>query len=206
MSRNPDLFLVPTEPERQRLRAIAGADAVLVSCGFGPVVAAARTSTLIAELAPRRVILVGIAGTLRPDRLPVGTAAGFRSVALDGLGTGHDQTPLFPQWPGDDHSPSIHDRLPLAYQGEERHLLTVGRSSADDSDVEDRRRRFPDADAEDMEGFGVAAACALAERPLHIVRGVSNLAGDRDHARWEIDAALEAAWICIRQLPQEPDA
>jgi nucleoside phosphorylase len=44
-----------------------------------------------------------------------------------------------------------------------------------------------------MEGFGVALACALERVPLAIVRGISNLVGDREPARWRIPAALAAA-------------
>ena len=45
--------------------------------------------------------------------------------------------------------------------------------------------------AEDMEGFAVATACRLANVPLSIIRGISNVAGDRDHRRWEIDLAID---------------
>jgi futalosine hydrolase len=44
-----------------------------------------------------------------------------------------------------------------------------------------------------MEGFGVALACRLAGVPLTIIRGISNTAGDRDHARWRVPEALAAA-------------
>ena len=72
-------------------------------------------------------------------------------------------------------------------------LLTACAASADATDVAHRRRLFPTAVAEDMEGFGVAVACRLAGVPLAIVRGISNDAGDRDHGRWRIGPALEAA-------------
>ena len=55
-----------------------------------------------------------------------------------------------------------------------------------------RRARFRDALAEDMEGFAVAFACALAGVPVSIVRGISNVVGDRDPAHWRIPAALAA--------------
>jgi futalosine hydrolase len=44
-----------------------------------------------------------------------------------------------------------------------------------------------------MEGFAVAAACRLRGVPVAIVRGISNVAGDREPSRWRIDEALEAA-------------
>ncbi len=50
----------------------------------------------------------------------------------------------------------------------------------------DKLRVFPDAMAEDMEGFGVALACRFAEVPLSIVRGFSNWVGDRNHSNWKV--------------------
>ncbi|NBP89418.1 MAG: futalosine hydrolase, partial [Planctomycetia bacterium] len=46
--------------------------------------------------------------------------------------------------------------------------------------------------AEDMEGFAVALACRLAGVPCQIIRGISNRAGDRDKAHWQIEPALRA--------------
>jgi len=72
-------------------------------------------------------------------------------------------------------------------------LLTVSAPSSSAAEAAARRERFPDASLEDMEGFGVAVACALARVPLTIVRGVSNVAGDPAHERWRIREALAAA-------------
>ena len=60
-------------------------------------------------------------------------------------------------------------------------------------DVAMRLERYPDAVAEDMEGFGVAVACYFGGVPLQIIRGISNRAGDRDKRNWDIDGALHAA-------------
>lgn len=72
-------------------------------------------------------------------------------------------------------------------------LLTACAASATADDAALRRHIFPAAVAEDMEGFGVALACRLSGIPLGIVRGISNTAGDRDKARWQIEPALAAA-------------
>ena len=72
-------------------------------------------------------------------------------------------------------------------------LLTCCAASANRQEAAARRSRFPEAVAEDMEGFGVAMACALAGVPLQIIRGISNEVGDRDHQNWQINAALTAA-------------
>ena len=44
-----------------------------------------------------------------------------------------------------------------------------------------------------MEGVGAALACARLGLPFGEVRGVSNVAGVRDKAAWEIGRAIDAA-------------
>jgi len=200
------LILVPTQLERQVVGPLLEAAARIVLCGFGPVAAAARTARLLEVEEPARVVLVGIAGRL-DDRLAVGRAYRFEQVACHGVGVGSGADFVaaealgWLQWPGDPDDPesstAIGDTLrcttgagPAAGGG----LLLSGCSaSAGPADVSVRRRLFPDASAEDMEGFAVAVACRLRGVPLDIVRGISNTAGDRDPSAWRVTAALEAA-------------
>ena len=67
------------------------------------------------------------------------------------------------------------------------------RLSAQRQQAAQRQLRYPEAVAEEMEGFGVAMACRLAGVPLRIVRGISNHAGNRNLAEWQIEEALAAA-------------
>jgi futalosine hydrolase len=178
-------------------------------CGFGPVAAAARAAQLIAEHKPERVLLVGIAGSL-DDRLAIGSAHRFDRVACYGVGVGSggDFVPAaalgWQQWPGDAGDASaqtggqIGDVISSAAGdragGEQTDLLlTVCAAAANAEDVRLRLQAFPGAVAEDMEGFAVAFACRLRGVPFDIVRGISNRAGDRDKARWQVAAAVEAA-------------
>jgi len=203
------LILVPTERERTLIEpafeAAWGGRARVEFCGFGPVVAAARTADLIANHRPTHVLLVGIAGRLS-DRLAIGAAYVFDRVACHGVGAGsgdafiHAEALGWQQWPGDglDSATRIGDVLPCSSGGgvgpqQAGLLLSTCAASACAADVNARLRLFPDAAAEDMEGFAVAAACRLAGIPLDIVRGISNTAGDRDHSHWQIDAACRAA-------------
>lgn len=201
----PTLVLVPTELELARLEDQGGFPAgvgLVAIAGFGPIAAAARTSALLARLSPARVFLVGIAGSYDADALPIGGAAFFASVAIDGIGAGEGDAlkgpPAlgFPQWPGGAERPPIRDEVELVVPSglpSARLLLTTCAASATSEQSASRKRRFPHASAEDMEGFGVALACALEGVPLSIVRGVSNVVGDREPARWRIPAALGAA-------------
>jgi futalosine hydrolase len=212
----PFLVLVPTELERAILAPLlATADGAaridrIELCGFGAVVAAARTAQLLTARPPARVVLVGIAGRL-DQRLAIATAHRFAEVACHGIGAGCG--PHFvpagslgwPHWPGDAApddparagSTPIGDVIPCAAGSRAvpaaGQLLSVCAAAAGPDDVAVRRRMFPSALAEDMEGFAVAAACRLCGVPVDIVRGISNTAGDRDHAGWQVAAALRSA-------------
>jgi futalosine hydrolase len=223
MPRN--LILIPTEPERRllaprlmsRLAAFPPDDAAVELCGFGVVAAAARTAQLIAGLRPERVILVGIAGRL-DDRLALGTAALFETVACHGIGVGSGAAFIpaatlgWRQWSGDpgdgdpgDGVPGVGDVLPCAVPDggnlpRERLLLTVTAAAAGPEDVALRKTLFPEASAEEMEGFAVALACRLFRIPCTIIRGISNTAGDRDKTHWQIEAPLAAAADLVLRL------
>jgi futalosine hydrolase len=211
------LLLVPTQFERRIVEAVVasalGPDDRLELCGFGPVAAAARTAVLLARHRPDRVVLVGIAGTL-DDALVLGSAHRFTRAACFGVGVGAHENFLpagmlgWPQWPGDaqDGSPPLGDVIDCgcaATGGVAGLLLSACAASASPDDVRARRRCFPDAVAEDMEGFAVAFACRLEGVPVAIVRGISNAAGDRDQSRWHSAAALASAGELARHVIAE---
>lgn len=206
------LLLVPTETERRHLvrQSGFGTDAPCELCGFGPVVAAARAASHIARHTPGRVVLTGIAGTFDPTGLPVGTAAVFPRVALHGVGVGVASGFVsaaalgFRHWPNDAgrSDPDNPDELVLdaPVPPAADRLLTCCTASASPEEARQRLEQYPGAVAEDMEGFAVALACRLAGVPLAIARGISNAVGDRDFERWHISAALDAAWLVVRDL------
>ncbi|MFM8803852.1 MAG: futalosine hydrolase [Planctomycetia bacterium] len=214
------LILVPTEMERRSLEPIllpmpgaavpdGGRLARVALCGFGPVAAAARTAQLLAEHAPARVLLVGIAGRI-DERLAVGHAYRFDQVACYGVGAGSgaDFVPAaalgWQQWAGDTAAPEqVGDLIECGRGGGAGRLRTACAAAGNAADVLLRRQAFPAAVAEDMEGFGVATACRLWGVPLDIVRGISNTAGDRDASRWQVAAALEAAGRLAGQIVEE---
>ncbi|MCA8980021.1 MAG: futalosine hydrolase [Planctomycetes bacterium] len=210
----PLLLLVPTALELERLRDQGGYDparARVEVCGFGPVAAAARTATLLERYKPQRALLVGIAGTFDEESFPVGTATTFGEVALEGVGVGEGSRFVappalgFPQWPGStDTTPHpIADRMRLEASGPL--LLSTCAASDSPAHAAERKERFPAALAEDMEGFAVALACALARVPLSIVRGASNVVGDRQASAWRIPSALAAAHeLSLEWLAKEP--
>ena len=214
------LILIPTVGEQQvltqRMSGLLQRDDIAVElCGFGPVAAAARTMSLIAEHTPERILLIGIAGALTTE-LSAGTALLIDEVALYGVGAGSGDTFKtagqmgWAHWTMDADSGAprpIGDVISLwptdaTPPAKPRQLLTVCAAAATKLDVRDRLNRFPNAIAEDMEGFSVALAAKLADVPLGIVRGISNIAGDRDKSRWKIIDALNAAADAAMDLLQ----
>lgn len=212
----PVLVLTPTAMEMQRVQplieaAVHGPALAFQVCGFGQVVAAARAAALVTRYQPSRVLLVGIAGTFDAAKVPVGSACRFDEVICHGIGVGTGQHFLaagqigWQQFGDDQTQPHIGDVIPLvstfvpdvACAGS---LLSVTSASGDAGDAEVRKHRYPAAVAEDMEGFGVASACVLAGVSLQIVRGISNVVGDRRHDCWRIDDALNSAGKMAVQL------
>lgn len=218
----PNILLIPTSFERRlienalRMRLGKGlrpnepnSEWAIELCGFGLIAAAALTAEAIAKLQPARVLLMGIAGSLN-DSVTVGTAVAFDRVTCHGIGVGEcldrrHQSAASLGWPqcetttGGD---AIGDSLPLSMTGvftdptsphQHHHLISVPCASADSEEAVRRSDLFVDAAAEDMEGFGAAVACARANIPITIIRGISNRAGERNHSQWQIEGSLNAA-------------
>ncbi|MFO0978906.1 MAG: futalosine hydrolase [Planctomycetaceae bacterium] len=197
------LILIPTEFERRKLLPLLSPEFHQVRteiCGFGPVLSGIQTARLLQLHQPDHVILLGIAGSYGTT-LPVGTAREFSEVACYGIGAGSGsdfQTVEqlgWHQWQQlsaeSGETISFGDRLSLD-GGSDSVLLTCCSASACEADVVQRLNRFPNAVAEDMEAYAVAVACRLAGVRLRVVRGISNVAGDREKSRWQIDKALQA--------------
>jgi len=214
-----DLILIPTELERrfllprlsgfagQRRRGSEDPNWQVELCGFGLVAAAARAAMLIAQRKPRRVLLIGIAGALH-DSSSVATATELRAVVVDGIGVGNGAsfrpaaTMGWDHWQGADTQPSIGDRIALC-SARGGVSLSVCAASSDRFQAEHRRCIYPDAAVEEMEGFGVAMACQMAGVHLRMVRGISNIAGDRDFNDWKIEPALMAVADLVEQIMNE---
>lgn len=194
------LVLIPTVLEARLLfpKPVEGLTAAL--CGFSLVTAGVRTAELIARHRPTQVVLLGIAGSLDADAAPVGSVHSFSRVRVDGIGAGEGarfetarelRLPLFAGEDGAAADP-LFDELPLAGPGDAT-LLSVTSAAGTPEEALRRRRRHPQAIAEDMEAFAVAFACARSGVPLKVVRGISNLAGERDKTEWRVKPALDAA-------------
>jgi len=214
------LLLVPTPLEAaallgraaQGLRApapftIAGRAIDVALVGVGLAAAGATSGRWLARRPPSAALLVGLCGTFDERRLPVGGLFEATAVACDGIGAGEAEH--FAELPFPPLARPLAGARPLAtlrcasVSGGARAvrgaLLSVAAASDGTAMVSRRRRRHPDALAEDMEGWAVALAARLAQVPLAILRGASNAAGDRVHSRWRVDAALAACRAALEK-------
>lgn len=162
--------------------------------GVGPIVAAVRAATLIAELRPERVALVGTAGAY-PEGPAIGTAIASSRIGLSygvaAMGLGY--VPRAPQ-------PVEADAQMLdALQCPAHAVLTVGAITTDPT----LARRLSDGwTVEHLEAFGVAWACHQAGIPFVAVLGIANAVGPDAHVEWltHRDAAQEAARQALAPL------
>lgn len=199
------LVIAAVEAERQAiLRGLSGDPRFDVKApGAGVGMAAAAAGAALASGAYRLAVSAGIGGGFA-GRAPVGslviadaiiaadlgaeTPEGFQTAQE--LGFGGNLQPA--------HQP-LAARLKAAL-AERFHgrtvltgpVLTVSTATGTAATAEAWRRRYPEAAAEAMEGFGVACAASLWGLPCMEVRGISNAVGPRDRAAWRIGEALQA--------------
>lgn len=204
------LLLTPTEFEAERVKLSPGFSELerLISdwtvCGFGPVGSAIGTANAIEKFQPNKILLLGIAGCYRGLE-EVGGAQFFSSVWMDGIGF-DSEIPSFPQL---ETIPQSKLSLPLelwcpqhlnrsigsaeSNEAKKSELLTVVNCTSNQGLVRARQARFSKCIAEDMESYAVALAGLSKNVPVAVVRGFSNVAGDRNQSNWKIELAIHSA-------------
>ena len=170
-------------------------------CGFGAAAAGALAAVALSRTEPEPVLLVGICGTFDEGRLPVGGLFEASEVRMHGIGRGEGEKHVGPAQTGFAQAPpsgersAVVDRLPVGagrpVGGVPGVLLTVAAAAGGPEEAAWRRLAYPDALAEDMEGFAVALACSRLGRSLTILRGVSNVVGAT--GPWDLAQGLAAA-------------
>ncbi len=199
------------------MATLPGVAVRLAPVGVGLAAAAGRLGGLMALRPADEVIMVGSAGALPGSGLRIGdavvvvdetlaelgliTAPGAADAAALGLRSLIQTLPLDAQ---------LADRLAGSVGGEGRVVkgssLTVLGLPGDETQAGERAGRFPGRLVENMEGFALAqVARALGQRAAE-VRGVSNMAGARDKAAWDLNAANRAAQaVALTHLRRRSD-
>jgi nucleoside phosphorylase len=157
-----------------------------VTCGIGPVEAAAVTARALVLRRPALVLHVGLAGGrgLEPGDVVIGTESVYvdLSAAIAVVTSVEPAAELVAAagW-----------ALPSASQQPIGTSASVGALRGSERD---------DVAVEAMEGFGVLRACELAGVPAVEVRVISNEIGEEDRGRWEIERALEVLHGAVPRL------
>jgi len=221
------LLLVPTAREARALfddgRAprsedpesleVGGRPVRAALCGFGPAAAGALAALALARERPRHCLLLGLAGTYDGKRLPVGALMTASELSFPDLGVMRGGVWMGPRAMGLEQAPPAAGRAavveelvaapPPYLEGLVKgRLVSVARASGSPAEALARCEASPGALGEDMEGFSVALAATRLDIACSIVRAASNVAGESDRSRWELQGALGAlrAWLLAARL------
>ncbi|NUR29901.1 MAG: futalosine hydrolase [Catenulispora sp.] len=193
------LLAAAVEAEREALQRHAHGLTVIVT-GAGPAAAATGSAWVLASEPYELAVSVGIGGGF-PPRAPIGSVAVSTRVAAADLGADSpdgflpiEELGFAPRVEQPDERWSKRIATALGEAGLNvvtGAVLTVSTATGTAERAAELTRRYPDAAAEAMEGFGVASAATIAELPFVEIRAISNAVGPRDREAWRIGEALE---------------
>ncbi|MGQ0552528.1 MAG: phosphorylase family protein [Planctomycetota bacterium] len=190
------LLLIPSRLESARIEAPRRPGVEVLTCGIGQLAAGLSTAARLARGDVDRCLLVGIAGTRDPRRIALGALVAGSAVRDQAFGAGHGRSFLNldeMNLPTGEAPPSLIELESPQVPGALSCVIgSVSAASASQSEAGTWKRRHPDALIEEMEGYAVATACKAAGVPLSILRGISNLAGERDRSTWKMTEAFES--------------
>lgn len=200
MADSATLICTATEFEANLLRERLADDSRFrfVQMGIGVVNAAHAVTLAIIADKPRAIVVCGIAGAYPSSGLRIGDVACAEIEIYGDLGAQSPDGFLDMKALGfpvvATTSAPLFNELPMQLFPAERRVNFVTVSTctgtrADALAVEQRTRGA----VENMEGAAVAHVAHLHGIPVGEVRGISNIASDRDKASWRIKDAAEAA-------------
>ena len=178
----------------------------LIISGPGMANAAAASAAAIERYRPTRIFNVGICGVCAEDSKLLGKAViGTHAIFADTGAAGDTDfqslqeinLPLARSAGTDIHNTMRLNCDAAPHDSLRAHFLTVAAISGSPDRAKKLSSRFaPPASTlvcEDMESAAVALIALRAGIPCTVVRGISNLCGQRDHAHWKITQAALAA-------------
>jgi futalosine hydrolase len=161
------LVVAATERELELVRGVE-----TLCCGIGPVEAALRTASALAERRPDAIVHVGTAGarSLEPPALVLGSESLYEDAA----------GPLVVARVQPDAALLERARRALP----EAKVVPIGTSA--------RVGGTNACEVEAMEGFAVLRAAALAGVPAVELRAISNRVDEPDRSKWRFEEAFAA--------------
>lgn len=195
---------MPPMPDLTRILVVAATERELaapagwrtLTCGVGPVEAAAATAAAVAAEAPALILHVGIAGARRAKALAPGTIVLGTSAVYCDLGVDARWAPATVE-----ATPRLLERAARLLPEAPR--LAIGTTARVDGSRGSRAGDGGPVDVEAMEGFAVLRAAQLAGVPALEVRAISNDIEEADRAQWHFDAAFAAITAVTPRLVEE---
>ena len=185
----------------------------LIISGPGMANAAAASAAACERYRPKQIFTIGICGVYAEDSKLLGQAViGAQAIFADTGAAGDTDfqslreisLPLA-RSAGQDMYNSIalaHDTAPQDILRDD--FLTVAAISGSPDRAKNLSRRFASPAGrllcEDMESAAVALIALRAGTPCTVVRGISNVCGQRDHAHWKIKEAAQAAQKLLLEI------
>ncbi|MCP4715880.1 MAG: futalosine hydrolase [Deltaproteobacteria bacterium] len=178
---------------------------VIAESGPGLANAAAAAAVVCMRVRPLRIVNCGVCGVYAADAALLGSVAvGTRAVFADtGVASEEDflsmediDLPLAISGEGRDTFNAIDlDCVDVLQEIQRGCFLSVAAASGCAARAASLKARFC-ADAlvcEDMESAAVALVAHKAGIPCTVLRGISNLCGERDYQKWKLQEAAENA-------------
>jgi len=195
---------------------IEGKNVTILRCGIGKVNAAVGCALLIQKFAPDCIINTGSAGGIHSD-LKVGdavisTGLLYHDVDVTAFNYKPGQLPGQPQvFPADEKLVKVaedavdqlkaEDILPVSFT-HRRGMIGSGDIFMHEPErIAEVRKIFPDVDAVEMEGAGIAHCCHLFSIPFLVIRALSDIAGTESPLKFDEFlpiAAKHSAQIVMR--------
>lgn len=184
---------------------IGGRSIALIETGVGPVNAAFALTRFLSTHRATAVIACGVGGAYPGSGLAIGDVVSANSETYGDLGANSPEGFLDMQaigFPVIGGSAPVYNTLPLDLFPHARRVpfVTCATCTGTDADAQRLVARTGGA-VESMEGAAIVHVARLMNAPVGEVRGISNLAGNRDRSAWRVrDAAAAArrallAWI-----------
>jgi nucleoside phosphorylase len=205
------LLVAAFHPELAPLRAalgealrgpIDGREVVARAVGIGLPMAAVGTAMQLAELQPRRVVLLGTCGAYSGSGLRIGEVVAARRILLAdaAVGEGRAQFPEPMSIVAESHGPTVEALVRAGARAAD--VATTLAITVDDATAE-RVSRATGTQAEHLEAYGVVTACAARGVPCGVALGVANIVGSGARDEWRVhhrQAASAAVEVALRAL------
>jgi futalosine hydrolase len=185
----------------------------LITSGPGMANAAAASAAAIERYRPARICNIGICGVYAQDsrllgKAVIGTHALFADTGVAG-DTGFQSLQEIDLPLARSAGENIYTAISLncdgaAHDSLQADFLTVAGISGSPDMARKLCGRFTGPGGallcEDMESAAVGLVALRAGTPCTVVRGISNVCGERDHARWKITQAAQAAQKLLLEI------